>query len=226
MKSTDSTACPTSDDSLVNPTVRLSVSLFVIVHFFFVFTSMSANVAPRSELQRRLLTKFAFYTQLLNLDLDFAPYHLTHASEQDVDHRVEILRDGDTDDEENWIVLPDEGVRGGERYKRYQRLGRVMAMLAGDDTAVSWLASSVGTHFLHARKTRPQQVRCRRHMLQRWTVIRGGSAADRDPNSAGYFRQVYLADCVILSDNQLRVNKRDDESQVAQPTSSGQGPNP
>ena len=209
----------------MNPTVQLGVSLFVIVHLFFVFAALASNVAPRSELQRRLLVKFAFYTQLLNLDLDFTPYHLTHATEQDVDHRLEILMEGDPDVDENWLVLPDAGVRIGERYKRYQRLARVMAMLAEDDNAVSWIASSVGAHFLHARHARPQQVRCRRHMLQSWTAVRGGSAADRDPNSSNYFRQAYLADCVILSDNRVRVNKRDDEGQVAQPASRTQAPN-
>ena len=185
------------------------------------------NVAPRSDLQRRLLTKFAFYTRLLNLDLDFTPYHLTHAAEQDVDHLIEILPAGeDPADGDSWVAMPDRGGRGSERYKRYQRLGRVMAMLANDDNAVSWIASSVGSHFLTARDMRPQQLRCRRHMLQSWTAIRGGNAADRDPNSAGYFRQVYLADCVVLGDNQLRINKLDGEGQVAQPAVSGQGTKP
>ena len=136
------------------------------------------------------------------------------------------MTEGAADTDENWHALPDEGLRMGERYKRYQRLGRVMAMLAEDDNAVSWIASSVGAHFLHARNTRLQQVRCRRHMLQSWAAIRGGTAADRDPNSSNYFQQTYLADCVILSDNQVRVNKRDDAGQVAQPTGREQTSNP
>lgn len=206
-----------------NPNVRLAVSLAVIFHFFFVVVAMCANVAPRSELHNRLLTKFAFYTRSLNLDLDFTPYHLTHATEFDVDHRVEVLPSQQGASEEEWVVLPDKGGRGSEQYQRFQRLGRVMAMLAEEDDAISWIASSIGAHFLTARDTRPEQVRCRRHMLQSWTAIRGGTADERDPNSAQYFREVYLADCVVLEDQRVRVNKLDDEAQVAQPARSGRG---
>ena len=123
MRANNPDSVATSEHGPMNPTVQLGVSLFVIVHLFFVFAALASNVAPRSELQRRLLVKFAFYTQLLNLDLDFTPYHLTHATEQDVDHRLEVLMEGDPDVDENWLVLPDAGVRIGERLQTLPAFG-------------------------------------------------------------------------------------------------------
>ena len=72
-----------------NATVAGIASLFVIVHFFCVFAVMSANYSP-SPLQQRLVRMFSVYTQTFNFDLNFTPYQLTHATDQDVDHSIEF----------------------------------------------------------------------------------------------------------------------------------------
>jgi hypothetical protein len=200
---------------------RILVSGLIIVHLFFVATAMLASHG-RSRLTERILSRFAFYTELLNLDLnlDFAWYHLTHATEFDVDHRIEVLPKG-ADETANWLVLPADTFRGSESYKRYQRLGRHFAILAEEDGDAGRIARSVAEHFLHAKATEPAQVRCRRHLLQDWEVMDGGTAEERDPNSETYFRVPYAADCIVLSNGRVDVIKVEERGRVAPPGPGG-----
>jgi hypothetical protein len=214
---------PTTNSTKETPsqTGRVLISLLLFAHLFFVVVALAANLAP-SQLQSRILSRFAFYTQTLNLDLSFTPYYLTHAGPEDVDHRIEVLpADESPDDDDAWTVLPDVGRRGSERYHRYQRLARVMSFFSRDDETAARVATAVGASYLHQRDIRPQRVRCRKHMLQSWTAITGGTSAQRDPDDPTYFQVVYDANYVISATGGVGVVKLAGTGEVAQPTQRG-----
>ena len=108
------------------------------------------------------------------------PYYLTHATEEDVDHRIEVLLQGsDPADEDAWLVLPPAGSHGSDRYRRYQHLANVMSAVSDDEGAVARIAQSIGAHFAGQRNITPQQVRCRKHMLQPIPALQGGTKPHR-----------------------------------------------
>jgi hypothetical protein len=191
-----------------------------VAHLFFVLVALSASYG-RSELTGRILEKFSFYTRLLNLELNlnFAPYYLTHATEADVDHQIEVLGPGKDGDGE-WIRLREEGVRWSEGYRRYQRLARYMSLLGDDDASAARLAASIGEHFARVRSISPQQLRCRRHLLQDWETLESGTVEERNPSSEIYFRTPYAANCVVSTDGHVSVMKVESNSQVASPSGS------
>lgn len=197
--------------------VRSTVNLLLFLHLFVVAVALSGNFAP-SGLQRRLLEVFAPYTRTLNFDLNYTPYYLTRGTEADVDHRIEILPRGASEARaEDWLSLPDVGLRGGERYQRYQRLAATFAFLAADDTVAGQLAQAIGTHFSRRERTVPAQIRCRSHFLQSMEVVGGGNANERDPYNAIYYRVPYAANCVVGRDGLVSIVKIDEASQVARP---------
>jgi hypothetical protein len=192
--------------------LRTLISLLIVVHLFFVFVSLHANYS-RSQLLGRILRRFGFYTQLLNLDPDFKPYYLTHATEADVDHRIEILPVG----EARWHTLAAQGWAAAAEHARLQRLAAAMAYVAEDESAAARLAQAVGEHVLHQRGLAPRQIRVRRHMLQDWEVIRSGTARERDPDSEVYFRTPYIVGCVVSGDGRVQVVRMAGTGEVAQP---------
>jgi hypothetical protein len=202
--------------STKNTTRQGLLSLFMIVHLFFVFVALSANLAP-SPLQSRLLQRFSFYTQLLNIDPNFARYYLTHATEEDVDHRVEIVSSTGGSPSEQVIRLPAEGFRGAENYKRQQRLARVLAFVAEEEALAGYLARAIGEHAVQQRNVTPEQVRVRRHLLQGREVIINGRPEERDPDSELYYRTPYAANCIVLDDGRVQVVRVEEAGQVARP---------
>jgi hypothetical protein len=209
-------------DRKIGSTARAIISLLLVAHFFFVLVAVSANQAP-SELQSRVLARFSFYTQLFNFDLNFTPYYLTHGPLEDADHRLELLPAGkDAEDPRNWIVLPDVGMQGGDRYHRYQRLAKVMSFFAEQDDIPAFLAQAAAAHFVHQRAVSPTRLRCRRHLPQPRDLKVGGTVAQRDPNDASYFQTDYEARCIISADGSVHVSKISDANQVAQPTADGE----
>jgi hypothetical protein len=102
----------------LSPSIRSLISLLLLLHLFVVAIALSSNFAP-SQLQARLLSFFSPYAQRLNLDLNFTPYQLTHASLDDVDQRIEVLPvEAASDSKDQWVTTR-RGSRMGERYKRY-----------------------------------------------------------------------------------------------------------
>ena len=134
------------------------------------------------------------------MDLNFTPFYWTQAGLEDVDHRIEVLGEGKQPErDQDWIVLPDAGVRGSDRYQRYQRLGRVWGLLSQRDDLTAMLAQGVGSSFREQRGIQPRRVRCRRHMLQGWDVSRSGTNAQRNPDDPSYFQVAYDANLVICA---------------------------
>lgn len=209
---------------------RTLVTLLLLVHLFFVAVATWSRFAP-SPVQARLLDRFAFYTRSLQLDPDFTaeslrpepyrfaaePLFLTHATEDDVDYRIELLPAGqDLADDAAWVVLGADSWRGGESWRRHQRLGKFMAAVSPDDASVARIAQSVAGHAQQQRELAASQIRCRRHMLQGMTEVTQGTLEEQDPNSAVYFRTPYAAN-VLLLESGVQVVKIDEASQVAQP---------
>lgn len=198
--------------------LRTVLTLLLIFHIFLVGASISSNYAP-SDLQFQIVSRFKPYTRLFNFDLNFTPYHLTHATEADVDHRMEILPEGkDERMASDWLALPDRGFRGGDAYKRYQRLGATWAFQAQNNGEPATFAQAIGTHFARQWNIKPKQIRCRRHFLQSREDIAEGTPARRDPNDPSYFVVVYAANAIVSESGYVEVVRVDDASQVAQPT--------
>lgn len=207
--------------------LRTLLTLAIIFHVFFALVAVSSNFAP-SELQFQILSKFRFYTRLLNFDLNFTPYHLTHATEADVDHRIEVLPEGrDGAAASDWLLLSG-GFRGSDSYKRYQRLASIWAFQAQNEGEPALFAQAVGTHVARQRAIKPKQIRCRRHFLQPRNAVEEGTPAQRNPNDPSYFAVVYAANAIVSDTGFVEVVRVDEAGQVAQPTNrQGQasGPN-
>jgi len=199
-------------------------SVLLFAHLFFLVVAMSANQAP-SAVQDRLLSVFRPYVRLLNFDVSFTRFHLTHAAAIDAEHRIEYLPQGaDPGDANAWVPLL-QGVHGSDQLARYQRLGDLLAMLgaADDGTASAEIASAVSTNLLRQGGISVEQLRSQRHLLQSPEDLTGTNLDRRDPNDASYFQEVYRAQVLDLGGDRLGVQKVESLSQVA-PSVSGRKP--
>lgn len=200
---------------------RTAISLVLFVHLFCVFLSLSAFLS-RSRVQDQLLRFFRPYVETLNLSMRFTPpYFLSHGDLTDVDHRIEVLPEGaDATRNESWLA-PERGWRGGERLRRYQRLGVVLGFLSERDDPAALVAGDVASRMI-AEGQKVQQIRCRQHMLQYWERVSNGTAAERNPNDASYFRVPYLADVGEAKGGKATISKTSTERRdVASPTRPG-----
>ncbi len=192
-------------------------SLLIALHLLCVFWAVSATVIT-STLQQRVLGILEPYTRGLNFELPYARQHLTAADAIDVDHRIEILPEGKAaDDPANWVVLPDVGLRAGDRYKRYQRLGETMASFSELDEVTSRMALATARNFNRRSSVRAAQVRCRQHTLQSIEDLISGSAAQRDAQNEVHFVVPYGADLQYYSDGSIGLSKHASASEVARP---------
>lgn len=208
--------------------VRQFISLALFIHLFCVLVVMSANM-QRSPLQSRVVRVLRPYTQVFNFELDYVPYYLTHATEFDVDHRIEVLPQGaDPEDRDQWTSISEGRTRGGQPYRRFQRFARVLdffsAQQGADETLPGIVAEDVAEHYVHQHEIVPARVRCRRHVLQNREVIAAGTPEQRDPwDEETYFRTPYQANVLVDEKRDVDVVKIDPESQVAQPDASPSG---
>ncbi len=187
--------------------VRAAISVFLFIHLFALLVCLAANLAP-SLLEQRLLWVLRPYVQLLNFDLDGTRYFLTRASERDVDHRLEILAEGDERAvDASWQNIV-RGVKGSERYHRYQRLADMMSFFQEDDEVTALLAASVVRSYRFQEETRVSRIRCRRHTLQSWERPVAADGALDDPDSPQYFSVLYYANVVTTPEGDIRLVKR------------------
>jgi len=198
---------------------RSLVTLFLVLHLFCVFVALSASVSP-SSLQTRILTVLRPYTRLANLEVPFAKYYITYAAEPDTDHRLELLPpEASPDDPSSWYVMPDAGLRGSDRYLRYQRLGEVVADFSDADEITSRVATAAAVSYRERFGELPKTFRCRQHRLQPMASITGGRAEERDPFFEGYFVTPYQADIIAFDDGTVVTHRRSAEGQEARPAS-------
>jgi hypothetical protein len=203
------------DEAAWGETQRTVASLLLIVHVFIVAMCLAANLAP-SQFQQRLMSVLRPYAQLLNFELEGTRFYLTRASAGDVDHRIEALPQGEDEQlADNWINL-SAGVRGSERYQRYQRLADVMAFFAEDEQTAGLIAQSVAGYYLRQQDVSLRQVRCRSHLLQPWDVMQRGAIEELDPDDPSYFSVLYRAD-ILIGDHRIDVLKRAEAALEAAP---------
>lgn len=187
-------------------TQRTIVSLLLVVHLFVIAMCLAANLAP-SQFQQRLMSVLRPYGQLLNFELEGTRFFLTRASATDVDHRIEVLPQGEDEQvADSWVHM-SAGSRGSERYHRYQRLADVMAYFAEDEQTAGTIAQSVAGYYLRQQEIALRQVRCRSHLLQPWDVMQRGAIEELDPNDPSYYSVLYRAD-ILISENRIDVLKR------------------
>jgi hypothetical protein len=143
-------------------------------------------------------------------------FYLTQASVADVDHRIEVLPQGEAGgDDAEWVPLT-AGSRGSERYHRYQRLADVMAYFAEDEETAGVIAQAVAGYCWRQRENPVRQVRCRNHLLQPWDAAQRGAIEELDPNDSSYFSVLYLAD-ILAGEHRIDVLKRADSALEAAP---------
>lgn len=200
----DKDAPPKSDSHAVpSDNTRAVVSLLLFIHLFIILICLAANLNP-SELELRILGMFQPYVQLFNFDLDGTRYYLTHATQNDVDHRWEVLP---TESGEGWQVLR-QGVRGSERYLRYQRFADALAYAAESDELPSLMAEGVARHYERQLRIPLQELRCRRHSLQALETVIGAGRLD-DPDDPAYLSDVYRAQVVATENGPIHILKRE-----------------
>lgn len=200
-------------------TMRSVLSLALFIHLFIVALCLSASYTP-SSLQQRLGSIFRPYTELLHLRIQGEALYLTHATQLDVDHRLEVLPAGaDPAVTDSWQSIA-RGSRGGERYTRYQRLADAMAYFQEDEEVTATIAAGVARNY--AAQGEPiDQIRCRQHKLQSWDAIDSTVAGVRDPNDPMYFADIYEANVLTIAPDRIRIVKRSDPALESAPTRGG-----
>ncbi len=191
-------------DQLPGQAFRSFVTLFLLIHLFCVIISLSSvNVA--SALQIKLLDTLKPYTQLLRIDLNSTRYHFTYADDHEQSHSIEIeFLDGPRQGET--VSLPDVGIRGSLRRRRFQTLAQVMAYGAsdGNDANLAEFAKALGANSLQDQTEGAVLVRCRRHRTQPRNLQVATKDNPRDPFDEAYYTTVYEAR--VWKDKSGRVN--------------------
>ena len=209
-----STVPPPEEAARPSEPFRTVASLLLCIHLFCISLAVWANFSP-SPLLYDVLDRLRAYTTLLNFNLNYTPYHLTHGTVEDVDDRIEVLPQGkDAAQAEQWIALPDVGWRGSDRYKRYQRLAEVMSYYAQDEERSARLASSVAEHFLSVANIQPAQIRSRKHLLL--TMQDYAAAGEPDPDGPQQWLTPYAAN-VVISGDEVEVIAVSEQGEVALP---------
>ena len=203
-------------------TARSVISIFLFIQLFVVFVCLSANFAP-STAQQRLLRFFQPYTQLLNFELDGTRYFLTHATIRDVDHRIEILPNSESDSSDNSWQTISRGLQGSERYHRYQRLADTMAFFQEDEATTALIAEAVAHCYASQQATTVGQLRCRQHTLQSWEALDSPIPEQNDPQNPVYFAVIYRANVLTTSNDQIRILKRAEAALEAAPNRRADG---
>lgn len=200
----------------------LSVALFV--HFFCVAVVLGSNFL-RSPLQSRLVSVFAFYTQLLDLDPDRTPYHYTHGSPVEDDARLEINLYADADlpvaaqEIAATRTLPSGGTNWlGDRRKHFA-VARIVAVNAQPenemDEITGEIARAVAGRLMRETGNRRAVVRCVQRMSQPLHLADLNPGFPPDPRDPRYDLTLYQADVWLDEDNELQVLKRAAAAEVA-----------
>ncbi|HZL89844.1 MAG TPA: hypothetical protein VFB96_15870 [Pirellulaceae bacterium] len=203
------------------------LSLALILHLICVGTALVSNFR-RSSVLEKLVSLYAPYTQLLNLDPDRTPYHLTHGDPLDDDAVLvaDLYANSPVAQQQpvKTVTLPDRGSRWLESRRRYLSLARAVQTHAPADRdpddyetlVITTVARDVGRRLLDEHKARHAVVRCVRRMSQPRLLadLNPGFPAS-DPRAPAYDVTVLTADVWIDEDGQTQVARRAARSELA-----------
>ena len=197
------------------------VSLLLVMHWFCVFVVLSANFF-RSALQEDLVRVLRPYTRLLNFDPNFTRFYLTHGSEDDDDHFIEVVSP-DAPNEPVARYPQRDRWRGSEPRRRYQTLASVIAFFASreDDATCAEMAKVIGAAVMSRENLSRAVVRCRWHRAQPLELDRADGTNPADPDAPAYFDTVYEADVWVAEDGSTQVLKKSSRREVAPATRNG-----
>lgn len=222
----------------VSDTLRSIISLVLFIHLFCLAVVLGSNFR-RSELQARLVSVFAPYTQLLHFDPNFTPYYFTlgRSSDDDTWLAIDLYADANLPVSDQPLVQTVKLHEGaspwlGNRRRSFQ-LAQMLAASADseseNDDITSEIAKPVGVWLIRATKNGRAVVRCMRRMSQPYDLatLTPGFPADQ-PTGAAYDATLYEADVWIDEDGNPQVQKRVSRAeaaprQTAPPTTSGPG---
>jgi hypothetical protein len=210
-----STTPPSIPDRGPSATLRSTVSLFLVIHFFCVLVVLAATNIP-SRLQLRLVAIFAPYTELLALDPGpFSSLYLTHGGDDDEDAIlvIDLYPSGELPVSQQQLLktvtLPSGGSPWlGER-QRAIALARQLARDAEDDDLSAEITKPVGARVMRENNARRAVVRCVRRLSQplRLETLYREFPAD-NPTAAAYDRVMYEADVWIDEDGRPQAQRR------------------
>ncbi|HAN96892.1 MAG TPA: hypothetical protein DCQ98_05405 [Planctomycetaceae bacterium] len=189
---------PETSEPTLGSTSRSVISLLLVIHLFAIAITFFSVLEP-APLQQRLLGILAPYLQLMNFDLDYAPYYLTRdrlhpdfTNEfREREYRVEALpRGADPNDATQWFKVGADWTGSSESYRRIQRLAYIPVVAEREERQ----AEVAGNLARLAERLSGQPVG-RIRILQHIPVPREyyEVGAEIDPNSAEWFRRSYEA---------------------------------
>lgn len=202
------------DSASIGETSRTVISFLLFVHCFCVFVVLSSNYV-QSPIQQRAVALVAPYTRLLNFDPNFTRFHLTHAAEEHDDHVIEVTLPDSPD--EPLVRLPDDGWRGGDRFKRFQRLATAMAFAANReyDSVSGEYAKAIGDRVMAERDMDRVVVRCYR-IPPRPMPGDGLEAESRESGQdRANYESIYEADVWMADDGTVQLLKKSSRREVA-----------
>jgi len=183
----------TTVDELPPQGLRTFLSFVIFLHLFALFVAFGASNDRTSGLLRQLrqVPLVSAYLRTLNMDLSYG-FHLTRASEFDIDYQLEVELDR-ADGESETVILPESGMWPGQRRRRYQRLAGVVAEFVGDDLVESLLPRAVGAWALGHYEAQQAMVRCRGHLLQDPDSLNSSDPSIADHTDPRWYRMPYEA---------------------------------
>jgi hypothetical protein len=222
-------ADPTPQPAPLSELAKGLLSLAIIVHLVCVLTVLVSNFR-RSSVLEKLVSLYAPYTQLLNLDPDRTPYHLTHGDPLDDDAVlvVDLYAAADVPVTEQQplktVTLPDRGSRWLDSRRRYMSLARAVQTNSPVDREpddyetllTTSIARDVGRRLMEEHQARRAVVRGVRRMSQprRLADLNPGFPAG-DPQAPAYDVTVLTADVWIDEDGQTQTARRAARSELA-----------
>ncbi len=205
-------------DATANPhqtTFRTVVTLLLITHFTALFIALATNAYPLSPIRNALTAVRVFdpYLDLFSLNLAYN-FHLTNASEEDVDHFFEFtLTDPAT---ATTRTLPLVGVAAFPQIRRQRLMQYALTAIPGEGEDPI-LAHAVSQALLRQQGIESGQHRLR--IVRRMLVMRTNAGhPDRslsDPEHENRLETAYEAN-VLIKDGEVSLVRVVDESQRAE----------
>lgn len=208
-------------------TARSIISVLLFVHLFCVFVVLASNYR-RSPLLGRLVSFFGVYTQALNFDPNFTPFHLTTGQTADDDHILEVeMSDGPAAGQK--VLLPPFRYPWLDQRRRFMAVNNLFASQAEflvddrDDAndqsagiATAELSKAVGGYYLRQNGGTHCVVKLVHRLSQPMEIEALPANYPRDnPRADAYHNVLFTADVIQATDGSLVATRRQAARSVA-----------